>query len=72
MELTSISWQYYCLFALLTVTLGRILIFGELDLVIFIPEKRKKVAPLLFPRILEFLGPKHKVLATLCPPHTLC
>ena len=65
----SLAWQYHCLFCFPIVPLGGILIFGEVALVMFILKKENKVTPSLF-FLVEYLGPKHKILVTVCPPRT--
>lgn len=67
-----LTWQYYCLFGFPIFLLGRILIFGKVDLVVFILKKRNKGTPSLFFLILEFCDPKHIGFVTLCPLLTLC
>lgn len=67
----SLAWQYHCLFCFPIVPLGGILIFGEVALVVLTLKKEDKVTPSLF-FLVELLGPKHKVLVTVCPLRTLC
>lgn len=52
----SLTWQYHCLFGFQHVLLGRILIFGEAALVVFILKKGNKVTLSLFFLVLEFLA----------------